>query len=272
MTRRLFHRVLLGLTLVVANGSFATPVEPAPRPLQAKSSMRITRHLAAGLEYLLVEPRDVAPDAELPLIVVLHGRGSQPEPPVGPYLDLDVPVRVILPRGPLRSGDAYSWMPVSAHGGESRALNDALRDRMTELNEAIGIWRDRHPTRGLPILTGFSQGGILTATFALTHPESVYRAFPISGWVPTSLAPRTFDAFERHVPIHELHGADDAVIGAGRTRDQAAALRELGYPIVYEAIEGAGHEMHPEMLERLREEILRALREQPEATDAAGLS
>ena len=74
------------------------------------------------------------------------------------------------------------------------------------------------------------------------------------------------------MPIHAFHGADDPVIGAARTRTQLERLRELGYPVHYEEIEGAGHEVHPEMLERLREELLRALRELPERDDGAGLS
>ncbi|MEZ4338748.1 MAG: hypothetical protein R3B82_19190 [Sandaracinaceae bacterium] len=221
MLRRSFHRCLVSLPLLLATASFAVPPEALPQLTpQAKSSMRVTRHFAAGLEYLVAEPRDVAPDAELPMIVVLHGRGGVPEAPTGPYLDLDVPVRVILPRGPLRSGDGYAWMPVSAHRGETEALTGPLRARLQELTDAMEIWQVRHPTRGRPIVTGFSQGGILAATLAVADPEAIERAYPIAGWIPPSLLPSAYDPFERHVPIHAFHGADDPVIGAARTRTQ----------------------------------------------------
>ncbi len=271
--RRTFHRCLVCLALVLGTASFTVVPSPtADGEPAAKSSMRVRRHFAAGLEYLVVEPRDVAPDAELPMIVVLHGRGARPEAPSGPYLDLDVPVRLVLPRGPLRAGDGYAWMPVSAHGGESEALVGPLRERLRELTEALEAWQVRHPTRGRPIVTGFSQGGILAATLAVTHPEAIDRAFPIAGWIPPSFAPASFDPFERHAPIHAFHGANDRVIGAARTRRQLAELRALGFPVTYEEIEGAGHEAHPEMLERLREELRRVLRETSVEDDDAGTS
>lgn len=265
-------RVLPLLALLLCTTSFAARYEAPPLVSAVKSNMQVSRHFAAGLEYLLVEPRGTTADAVLPMIVVLHGRGSRPVPPQRAYLDLDEPVRVVLPRGPLPHRSGYAWMPVSAHNGDSPALNGPLRERVRELSDAMSEWRDRHPTRGLPIVTGFSQGGILAATLAVTYPESLSRAFPMAGWIPEELTPTEYDRFERHVPMHALHGADDTVIGAARTRAQLIRLRALGYPVVYEEIEGAGHEPHPEMTERLRELIERALRELPETPGESGLS
>lgn len=265
-------RALAALVIFATTASLAIPAEPSPTAAARKSEMRVTRHFADGLEYLLVEPRDAAPDAELPMIVVLHGRGARPEPPTRPYLDLDLPVRVILPRAPLRSGDGYAWMPVSAHRGESPALRSALDARAHELAAAMATWRARHPTRGRPIVTGFSQGGILAATLALTHPDAIERAFPVAGWVPPSFEPARLDPLARQAPIHALHGARDDVLGAARTRSGLARLRAMGLPVVYEEIEDAGHEMHPRMTERLREEIRRALTELPDTSAPAGLS
>jgi len=240
--------------------------------MAVKSHLRVTRHFAAGLEYLLIEPRDSPPDAELPMIVALHGRAGQPEPPRTAYLDLDQPVRVIMPRGPLRQGQGYAWMPVSAHHGDSEALSGPLRARVAELAEAMLEWRERHPTRGLPIVTGFSQGGILTAALALTHPESMSRAFVMAGWIPSSMEPTTFDRYALHVPIHALHGADDTVIGAERTRQQLVRMRTLGFPVLYESIPYTAHEHSPAMVDRLRELVRSALRDMPETSTASGLS
>jgi len=270
--RRIALRLFAAVALFFVTASLAP--RPAPPRLvhQSKSLNRVSRHFAAGLEYLLVEPREVAPDAELPMVVWLHGRGGAPAAPAHRFLDLEQPVRLILPRGPLPAGEGYAWMPVSAHHGESEALNAPLRQRMHELSEAMTEWRRRHPTRGLPIVAGFSQGGILTATLAVTHPESIYRAFPLAGWIPDSLAPVAYDPYAAHVPMHALHGADDAIIGAARTRAQLTRMRRMGYPVVYEELANTEHEITPEMLDRLRALIARALRVQPEATGEAGNS
>lgn len=271
MARRFFHRCLVALALVVSTASFAAPRRDAPESGATKSSMRVSRHFAAGLEYLVVEPRAVEPDAELPMVVVLHGLGDAPEPPSGPYVGLEVPVRLILPRGPLRSGDGYAWMPVSARRGESEALVGALRDRLDELVVALEAWQARHPTRGRPIVAGFSQGGIVAASLAVTRPEAIERAFCLAGWIPPSLAPASFDPLARHAPLHALHGADDAVIDAARTRAQMHALRALGFPVVYEELPG-GHALTHAMQERLREALERTLRALPETQEGAGLT
>jgi len=269
---RIALRPIAALALFLVTASLAP--RPAPPPLvnQRKSLNRVTRHFAAGLEYLVVEPREVGPDAELPMVVWLHGRGGEPTPPPHRFLGLEQPVRLILPRAPLRSGDGYEWMPVSAHHGESEALNAPLRQRMRELSEAMTQWRRRHPTRGRPIVAGFSQGGILTATLAVTHPEALYRAFPLAGWIPDSLAPDVYDPYAVHVPMHALHGADDPIIGAARTRDQLARMRQMGYPVVYEELANTEHEITPEMLDRLRALIARALLEQSDEAFEAGNS
>ena len=193
MTRRLFLRVLLPLALFLFNGSPSTRSPRGHAHEPAKRTSWVRHGVAAGLSYVVVQPREVAPDAELPMVVSIHGRGGEPRAPVGRYLDLDTPVRLILPRGPLRHGSGFAWMPVSAHAGDSAALNESLEERLRELADAMVVWRRRYPTRGLPIVTGFSQGGILSATVAVTHPESVSHAFPVAGWIPTPFAPTAFD-------------------------------------------------------------------------------
>ena len=260
------------VALFLLTASFSTPPEHPALPIAVKSHLRVSRHFAAGLEYLLLEPRDASPDAELPMIVVLHGRGAVPEPPRHAFLDLDAPVRVIMPRGPLRQGEGYAWMPVSAHHGDSEALSGALRQRVGELATAMLEWRHRYPTRGLPIVTGFSQGGILTAALAMSHPESMSRAFVMAGWIPTSMEPTSYDPYAAHVPLHALHGADDAVIGAARTRRQLIRLRSMGYPVIYESIPDTGHERSEEMVDRLRGLVREALRDMPRTSAASGQS
>lgn len=272
MTRRLSHRVISGLACLILLGSFAVPeVERGPAS-PIKSQLRVSQRFAAGLEYLLVEPRDVEPDAELPMVVFLHGRGDRPVAPQTAFLDLDTPIRLILPRAPEPYGDGYAWMPVSAHDGESPALVAATEARVETLTRALTEWRRRHPTRGRPIVMGFSQGGILSAVLALRDPSGVGHAFPMAGWVPPSLAPGPLDPYAPTAPIHALHGADDPILPASRTRAALGRLRAKGYPVVYEEIGGVGHELAPAMIDRLRALVRRALEEQELSSESSGLS
>jgi phospholipase/carboxylesterase len=260
---------ILSLSLLT---SFARPALDEAPDLAGESTYRVTRHFAAGLEYLVVEPPDLPADAELPMVVFIHGRSSVPTPPTGAFYGIATPVRVILPRGPERSGDGYSWMPVSAHFGESPPLVDAMERSTRMLAEAMIQWRHRHPTRGKPIVVGFSQGGMLAANLALRHADSIAGAFPIAAWVPPSLMPGPIDRYAAHAPIHALHGADDPVLSAPRTRATFARLRALGYEVSYEEIDGAGHEVDDRMAERLRDRIEALLEQLPETARSSGNS
>ncbi|HJL15524.1 MAG TPA: dienelactone hydrolase family protein [Sandaracinaceae bacterium LLY-WYZ-13_1] len=272
MISKLSLRIPLAALALALLTSFARPTQPSPMQVSTESPMRVSRHFAAGLEYLRVEPPDVAPDAELPMVVYLHGRGDRPPVLQGPLFDVDTPVRVILPRGPERFGDGYAWAPVSAHDGESEALVHALSDRSRMLAEAMHEWRRRHPTRGRPIVVGFSQGGMLAMTLSVHHPAAIARAFPVAGWLPPSLEPARFDPYAPHAPVVALHGADDAVLSATRTQRTLDRLSRLGYPVRFEAFDGAGHETDAAMRVRLRALLERSLRELPPSREAVGSS
>ena len=271
-TRGQFLRVTLAIAAAGLLSSFGWPADSPVAAISLKSELRVERHFAAGLEYLVVEPRDTEPDAELPMIVYLHGRGGRPVPPTSAYLGLETPIRLIIPRAPDPYGDGYAWMPVSAHHGESRSLNDAIDTQVATLTEALDRWRRRHPTRGRPIVTGFSQGGILATVLALREPGAISHAIPLSGWLPPSFAPSSVDRYGTPVPIHHLHGADDPVLSAARSRAALTELRAKGYPVVYEELPGVGHEIAPQTLERLRALIQRAIRALPESAEGSGLS
>lgn len=257
--------------LVLSTTSFAT-AEPFVRsPLvRVESRLRVSTLFAAGLEYVLVEPPDLPPDAELPLIVYLHGRGDRPRVPRDDVYDLDTPVRMILPRGPERFGQGYAWAPVSAHRGESPELLEALDARARMLSDAMVEWQRRHPTRGRPIVLGFSQGGILAMTLAVREPGSIARAIPMAGWLPPSLLPPRADRYAVNARVIALHGGDDPVLSATRTAGTVEDLVKLGYPVELEVYPGVGHEVSRDMRRRVHELLEEALRELPERRGSAG--
>lgn len=272
MNGRKLAPIAFALSSLALLTSFARPALEAAPVLPTDSTYRVTRHFAAGLEYLLVEPPDVPEDAELPMVVYIHGRASVPTPPSGAIFGLHERVRVIMPRGPERSGEGYSWMPVSAHDGESPRLVHAMERSTRMLADAMVEWRRRYPTRGKPIVVGFSQGGMLAANLALRHGDSIAGAFPVAGWVPPSLMPESFDRYAAHVPIHAIHGGNDPVLSASRSRATFRRLTAMGYEVSYEEIRGGGHELDDRMTERLRDEIEALLEQLPETSRSSGNS
>ncbi len=158
----------------------------------------------------------------------------------------------MLPRAPAELGDGYTWLPVSAHGGESPELLEGLEEQSRRLANLIEALVERHPTVGSPIVMGFSQGGMLTFTLAVEHPEVVGAAFPLAGWLPPSLMPSERRPETRYPPIRAMHGADDPVLGADRTERSVADLERSGYDVTLYEYDGVDHQMTPTMWRDLR--------------------
>ena len=213
---------------------------------------------AAGLSYLEVVLGTDAPDAPLPLVLVLHGRGDRPAVPGGPYANLSTAVRILLPRGPQVVGDGFGWLPAVVAEGRTELLSAGLADVSARLARFITVVRARAPTAGAPIVAGFSQGGMLTLALAIRHPETVGVAFALAGWLPPPLWPESA-APSAAPPIRSMHARDDERIAFAPTVTSYRHLRSLGWDIDLHVVDAAGHRMTPEMDHLLHAWLERAL-------------
>jgi phospholipase/carboxylesterase len=264
------RKAVLGIALVLTTWSScgAAPDERVGAE-HVENGVRVRDLSLAGFRYLEVVPARAAPDAELPLVVWLHGRGDAPQAPDGPFLGLDR-MRLVLPQAPERFHRGYAWLPVSAAPGQSAALVRGLRTRSDELARFIRELEERHPTRGRPIVAGFSQGGMLTMTLAIHHPDVVGDAFPIAGWLPPALS-SVSGPTPVHPPIRAMHGAVDAVLPAPRTERAVGSLARRGYDVELRVYDGVGHETSPDMWRQLRKWLRRALAER-DAVPSLGMT
>ena len=202
----------------------------APRAATDGAPGVLVREGAAhDLSYIEVILGDADFDDALPLVVLLHGRGDRPRVPGGPFGRVSIPMRLIMPRGPLRLGAGFAWVLPSVTQGRHDLLAGALWRRTHHLAALIATLSKTLPTLGRPVVAGFSQGALLAFSLALHRPDVVGRALPLVGWVPPELMPAFPVAPERRVPIRAIHGAEDAVIrSARRGRRRAAAGDGLG--------------------------------------------
>ncbi len=164
---------------------------------------------------------------ELPLIIAMHGRGDHAEGFARAFEGFEVPARVALLRAPIAEGDGDAWFTFRrpdtwVHVAEDL---DAVSDRVIATVDAITA---AHPTRGLPIAMGFSQGGNLAYTLALRHPTRFRAIFPVSsGLVEEALAWERFDV-PNTPPIIALHGTADPIIPIHVDRETIVRLQGLG--------------------------------------------
>lgn len=179
------------------------------------------------------KPRAAA-DGPPPLLVMLHGYGSNEHDLFGLGEYLDPRLHIVSARGVLNLGFGFAWYHLGGAPGnlqpdpESRArARDLLSRFVADLPGRLGS----DPAR--TFLLGFSQGAIMSFALAAHMPERLAGIIPVSGY----LDPETIDgpppAALADLPILQIHGAQDEVIpvsAARRTRDTLAPLaRRMTY-------------------------------------------
>lgn len=197
----------------------------------------------------------------LPMIVALHGLGDNPRDFAHVYDGLPAKARLIVPYALDPWGDGFSWFPIekrydfdSAGPGIERAASRVAR--------MIAALARSRPTVGKPIVTGFSQGGMLSYAIATRHPETIAGAYPLGGLLPPSLWPQARPQGEPP-PIVAFHGDDDRVVSIEDDRRTSAKLAELGYRVDLREYPGTKHTISPRMRRDLHAALEAALARAP---------
>jgi phospholipase/carboxylesterase len=252
--------LVIGLVLVAGLGCSRTPatapppesaVAPPP-PSWAPSS--ITQGELAGVRYLEFMTGGARPDERVPMIVALHPMGGDPVDLQPLFRRYRRRARFILPYGH-PSGGMYLWYD-SARQDVAAPVVTREADRLAA---ALTAFVAARPTVGKPLVTGFSQGGIMTFALAVTHPDALAAAFPISGLLPPSLYPSAaLTSVPRPLmlpPIAAFHGASDLAVPTRGARASIAELRRAGYTAELREYPGLEHDISSEeegdVLERL---------------------
>ena len=158
--------------------------------------------------------RWLSPEPERPrkLLVLLHGVGGNETNLAALGAGIGTETLVVLPRAGIELGsNAFAWFRVTfLKDGPSIVANEAEASRRTlirfigQLQRAYGIEASR------TIIGGFSQGGILSASVALSSPETVAGFAVLAGRVLPELEPQIVER-ERLLALrgYIAHGRDD---------------------------------------------------------------
>lgn len=208
---------------------------------------------AGDLEVLEVLTGDAKATDALPMIVAVHGLGDKPENWLEFFATFPIPARVILPRAPEPWGDGGSWFhyPPSSEAD----LADGVAKAGDRVAAAIAELEKTRPTKGLALLTGFSQGGFVSYAVAVRHPEVIAAAFPMSGALPLALEPSEADA-KKAAPIFAVHGDHDPIVPIQMDRDGAKRLEALGAHVVLQEFPRISHTVTPAMRAAVTEKIV----------------
>jgi len=197
-------------------------------------------------------------DERLPLIVALHGYGGTPEDVPRVLHDLSVRARVLAPRGLFPVGDGWGWFPPLRETAPDEVAPGITHAADIVAKQIADEVRTR-PTCGVPIVIGFSQGGFLSYALAVRTPAVVSAAFPLSGFLPAALRPKTKPADAPHITA--FHGEADKIVSVSLDRETQEALAHAGYETQLQLYPGVGHAVPGPVATDVRLAIVRAIRD-----------
>jgi phospholipase/carboxylesterase len=226
------------------------PVAKTPPPLPTAGELHYHEILLGG----------ATADEPLPMVVAIHGLGDDPRNFALLFEAFPEKARLILPQGvDTTEGGGWSWFPTRARDPDVEGLCAGITASADKVAAAIAVLLEKRPTTGEPIVTGFSQGGMLTLALAVGHPEAVGVAVVVGGWLPPPLWPESLVG-DRYPETLALHGTADTAVQFEPTKASIDHLTRLGFPIELRAYEGVQHVITPEIRRDLHDRVVDAVR------------
>ncbi len=223
------------------------PISPAgfgSSPVPSRSSVLFARPVAAGdLTYLVHAPAHPSPHP--PLIVLLHGSGSDERDMVGLWRDLPDSFVVISPRAPFNHpGGGYVWYRKA--DGTPKPDDLEISRKIIDLVVENAVSRfDADPKR--VFLGGFSQGAVMTYEVALREPGRFRGAAVLSGILfPSAVATKATSSELAGASFFVAHGSADPVIPFAAATSARASLAKLGVSTDFHAYPGMAHTVGPQ--------------------------
>lgn len=167
------------------------------------------------------------------LLVLSHGVGGNETNLVALADRATDDTLVILPRAPLEIGTSqFAWFPVSfGPQGPSPDLDAAEQSRQRLIAFVAELQNRYNIPPSMTVAAGFSQGGIISASFALTRPDLVRGFGILSGRILPEIRNRIADPVAlARIGAFIGHGRDDTKLPVDWAHRADAWLKELGVP------------------------------------------
>lgn len=186
-----------------------------------------------------------ATDADAPLVVLLHGRGSSEREIIRLAGLLPAGPSYAAVRAPIQEGGGYAWF---VNRGVGRPVAESLSDTIAWFRS----WLDRVAPRGRPVvLVGFSGGAAFAGGVVLDDPArfaglaTLYATLPFDAGVPTT--PGRLAG----VPVLVVQGDADTVIPADLQRRSWQYLHGDSGATVTARRSPGGHSITPDDIDTL---------------------
>jgi len=192
----------------------------------------------------------IVPSDRPPLLVLLHGFGSNEADLFALAPELDGRFQIVSLRAPIPlGGPSFAWFRLDwtpkglvADAVGARQARDLLVAELDDLVARFAVDQAR------VYLAGFSQGAIVAAAVTLTAPEKVAGAALMSGRVMPEMLPGDAERAKlAGKPIVVTHGTYDDVLPIADGRASRDLLAQLPVDLTYREY-AMGHGVSPESL------------------------
>ena len=212
-----------------------------------------------SLRYIVKVPSGRPDTDEMPLVVIMHGRGADANDlaDIAPMIDGPRGYRFIFPNAPnaweAAPGMTFGFTWFEGLPPEPKSLQSARRIVLQFVDEVV----KRFPTpRGKVVLAGFSQGALMALDAGLRTSQ------PIAGLVAMSGALYEQDlpdlSTRKDLPVLIIHGTADEMINVNMARRARRVLEQNGLQPKYHEFP-MGHQVTPESLAVVRDFIAQCL-------------
>ena len=206
-----------------------------------------------NLYYLKKEPK--LKTNKPPLIILLHGLGSNEKDLFGLADYLPENFLIVSPRAPLTiSEGSYKWYDLKFQNGkpvsnpeEAENSRKAIIDFIDQLKKELQINPDE------VYLCGFSQGCIMSFSVALTAPEKVKGVIGLSGRILEEVKSKAVEKSRlEKLKILLVHGTDDQVLPLYNAHESSKYLNSLGLKYDYKEFNMA-HTINAETIQLINQ-------------------
>ncbi len=203
--------------------------------------------------YAITHPPQQPHDTPPPLLLLLHGFGSNEHDLMGLAPYLDERLHIVSVRAIYDIGFGYAWyylygMPGNLqHDDASRAYSlQMLVDFVASLPARVGA-----DARQIYLL-GFSQGAVMSLNIALTAPHLVAGVVAISGYLDDQVAPNIQPDTLEGLQVLVMHGTMDDLIPVAGSRAVRDYLQGTPAHLTYQEFP-IGHSIHPDALHTIQQ-------------------
>lgn len=248
------------------------PARPTARltlstPLAASGFEKASWGTDAPMQVSFLERAIPSENTKAPVLILIHGRGDSPENFIHLTDGVTVPRRELALRGTRELDFGFSrgweWFSTMAGDGDTPELAQDIENAASLVAQTLHLLNEKENENGRRfVISGFSQGGMLTYALALLHPELVSCALPIAGLLPPACRPNHLN--QRHSPpIHAFHGLADDLVCPLRAQDLITELKSKQYPVTFKGYPGVEHTVSPAMLSDYEDALNHALTTAP---------